>query len=169
MSDFDLFGSGSDSDESATTPTAAAAAPARTLDNGLLQSHNGTEQALLLYVKRELAAAEAAAKNQLQDDDDQPAGEQVIVQKCLTVLSLIDRFCKERHWYDARRRREGRDLEQSRGAPVLDWLGTRNKAKCSRSWSSVSLEAGRSLGTGEAGSGGFGVGGTLSSFFRRRF
>jgi hypothetical protein len=84
---FALFGSDDDDDDEAVgalsnEPTT------RSLDNGILTNHNGTEQALLLFVQREMLHHQPSSSLEIDD----------IIMRCALVLKAIDKFCKERHW-----------------------------------------------------------------------
>jgi len=74
---------GSD-DSDSEDETAARAAVRRDAANGILAFHDGTEQALLLYVQQHLQA-----------DEQQPQQHNRQRQR---ILQLVDDFCVSRHW-----------------------------------------------------------------------
>ena len=83
----DLFGSSSDEEEeSLITSTTQSQTPShqkpqRPRENGVMQFHTGTEQALLVYVTQHASGDEKDKGNSPED-----------------ILRLVDSFCEERHW-----------------------------------------------------------------------
>ncbi|GMI09878.1 hypothetical protein TrLO_g15281 [Triparma laevis f. longispina] len=70
----DLFGSSSDEEDETTASTPIT--PTRPPENGVMQFHTGTEQALLVYVTQQTKAGDSPEQ----------------------ILKIIDTFCEERHW-----------------------------------------------------------------------
>ena len=90
---FDVFGGDDGDDESdvdqegeapSRTKSSNSSSSKRAPENGFNLYHSGTEQAMIQYVKNELAKG----VNAIQKGND----------RLSTVIRLVDEFCFQRHW-----------------------------------------------------------------------
>jgi catechol O-methyltransferase len=88
--------SGTDSDHEAKSTALIMPPVVRDPGNGVLTHHDGTEQALLQFVVASLSDAESAAgsKPSAHAGDDYAEA----IARCERILSLVDTFCRSRHW-----------------------------------------------------------------------
>jgi catechol O-methyltransferase len=99
---FEAFGgeedaiSGADSDHEAKNTALIMSPVVRDPDNGVLTHHDGTEQALLQFVVASLSEEKTAAgfKPSAQAGDDYAEA----IARCERIISLVDTFCRSRHW-----------------------------------------------------------------------
>jgi catechol O-methyltransferase len=100
---FEAFGgeeedaiSGADSDHEAKNTALIMSPVVRDPDNGVLTHHDGTEQALLQFVVASLSEEKTAAgsKPAAHAGDDYAEA----IARCERIISLVDTFCRSRHW-----------------------------------------------------------------------
>lgn len=84
---FSMFGSETDDVD---TDQGEIIAKIRDPSNGMLAFHDGTEQALLLYVQEQLSELNMISKQQQNDETSR--------EKVSRIVTLIDNFCYQRHW-----------------------------------------------------------------------
>ena len=90
MSDFDLFGSDSEPEESSASSTSTKTTAKRLAENGVFSSHMGTEMSLLLYVKRTI--------NLSSGFEASPDEVRSLIVRAENVLEVVDTYCKNIHW-----------------------------------------------------------------------
>lgn len=85
---FGAFGEDDDDDDSGDQDII------RDAENGVLAFRDGTEQALLSFVRNGLDNA-SRARGGDEDKDNEKA---TTIQRRLRILNLVDEFCRSRHW-----------------------------------------------------------------------
>ena len=80
MSSLSLFGDDDDDDNNNNNNSL------RPKENGVLSFHNGTEEALILFV------SEHIRNHNLSQRDE------TVSERCQYILSCIDNYCYNRHW-----------------------------------------------------------------------
>jgi predicted O-methyltransferase YrrM len=100
--------------------------------NGVLTHHDGTEQALLQFVVASLqqgGTEEGAAASRTAPDHVANDSSEAVIARCERILSLVDTFCRSRHWMMHVGDEKGKVLEEFLTAR-LDRHGTNGGGDC---------------------------------------